>query len=87
MDQSFKTSDDFIVRKCKTGHVQAQHLGNHLSEVHQLQYQTHTLRVRTTASPNKQTIKKFKNPVENPGVHEVGKLLTIFNLKIRRHIY
>ena len=42
MDQSFKTFDDFIVRKSKAGHVQAQHLGNHLPKVHQLEYQTET---------------------------------------------
>lgn len=42
MDQSFKTFDDFIVRKSEAGQVQAQHLGNHLSEVYQLQSQTET---------------------------------------------
>lgn len=42
MNQSFKTFDDFIVRKSKAGHVQAQHLGNHLPKVHQLEYQTET---------------------------------------------
>ena len=57
MDQSFQTFDDFIVRKSKTHHVQAQHLRNHLLEVHQLQQQTepHESREQITATLPDQT--------------------------------